>query len=58
MNSAYILLPLDTVIGMELTGQTTRVTGLHQMGLCGFVVLICDLGFHLDGQESVPWVTD
>ena len=31
-----------------------RVTGLHQMGFCGFVVLIYDLGFHLDGQESVP----
>ena len=50
MNNAYILLPLETVIGMELTGSDNqRVTRLYQMGFSGFVVLIYGLGFHLDG---------
>ena len=50
MNNAYILLPLERVTGMELTGSDDqRFAGLHLMELSGFVVLIYGLGFHWDG---------
>ena len=42
---------------MELTGSDDqRFTVLHLMEIRGLVVLIYYLGFHLDGQEGVPWI--
>ena len=45
-----MLLPLETVFGLELTGSDDqRFTGLYLMELSGFVVLICCFDFHQDG---------
>lgn len=55
MSNAYILLPLEIVIGLEQTGSDNyRVSGLHLMEFSGFVVLTHGLGFHWDGQEDAP----
>ena len=57
MNGDSRLLHLKKVIGMELTGSDDqRFTVLHLMEIRGLVVLIYYLGFHLDGQEGVPWI--
>ena len=45
-----LLLPLETVIGMELTrSDDQRFTGLHLMELSTFVALISGLGFYWGG---------